>query len=506
MLLTIDNFLNKITMYRLVLYYLTGLFFIALLFAIFGILPYSPVALVYSLIVLLMACVLTNTLFARVFAVEANVESTYITAFILALIISPVAVSDIHGGLFLVSAAVIAMASKFVFAIDRKHIFNPAAFAVAITAATMGNSASWWVGGNIPMILFVVIGGVLVVRKIRHVDLMVAFFVAALVSVALFARAGADPLLSMQKALTHSPILFLAFVMLTEPLTTPPTRKLRILYAGLVGLLYSPAVHLASIYSTPELALLVGNIFSYCVSPKGKLLLRLKEIKSIAFGTQEYVFDAPTIPEFKSGQYMEWTLGQAHIDSRGNRRYFTIASSPTEPTIRLGVRMYPNASTFKSTLATLSPGDTLIAGQLAGDFVLPEDKKQKLVFIAGGIGVTPFRSMIKYMLDTNEKRTITLMYSNKTASEIAYKELFEEAAEKLGIKNVYTLTDEIPKDWSGRTGFISRTMIEEEVQDHLESMFYISGPQAMVATFEKTLSEMGIPKSHIKTDFFPGFA
>ncbi len=506
MLLTIDNFLNKITMYRLVLYYLTGLFLFALLFSIFGILPYAPLDLGYSLVVLLVACVLTNTLFARVFVVEANVESTYITAFILVLIITPVAVSDIHGGLFLVSAAVIAMASKFIFAIDRKHIFNPAALAVAITAATIGKSASWWIGGNIPMLLFVLVGGVLVVRKIRHVDLMVAFFLAALLSVALFARAGADPLLSMQKALTHSPIFFLAFVMLTEPLTTPPTRTLRILYAGLVGILYSPAVHFASIYSTPELALLVGNIFSYCVSPKGKLLLRLKEINSIALGTLEYVFDTQTIPEFRPGQYMEWTLGQPHIDSRGNRRYFTIASSPTEPTIRLGVRMYPNASTFKSTLSTLKLGDTIVAGQLSGDFVMPEDKAKKLVFIAGGIGVTPYRSMIKYLLDRDEKRVITLMYSNKTKAEIAYKELFDEASAKLGLKNVYTITDEIPQDWEGRTGFINRKMIEEEVPDHLESMFYISGPQAMVTTFEKMLTEMGIPKSHIITDFFPGFA
>ncbi len=506
MLLTVDNFLNKITMYRLVLYYLTGLFLIALVFSIFGILPYAPLALIYSLVALLVVCVLTNMLFARVFSVEANVESTYITVFILALIITPIAISDIHGGLFLIWAGVIAMASKFIFAIDRKHIFNPAAFAVAITAVTIGKSASWWIGGNIPMFLFVVVGGVLVVRKIRHVDLLVAFFTAALVSVALFARAGVDPLLSIQKALLHSPIFFLAFVMLTEPLTTPPTRKLRILYAGLVGILYSPAVHLASIYSTPELALLVGNIFSYCVSPKGKLLLRLKEINTIAFGTQEYVFDAPLIPQFKPGQYMEWTLGQPHIDSRGNRRFFTLASSPTERVIRLGVRMYLNASTFKSTLSTLKPGDTLVAGQLSGDFVLPHDARKKLVFIAGGIGVTPYRSMIKYLLDKNEKRSITLLYSNKTKEEIAYKELFDEAVVKLGMKSVYTITDSMSPDWGGRTGFITRAMIEEEVPDHLESIFYISGPQAMVTTFVKILTEMGIPKSHIKTDFFPGFA
>ena len=506
MILTIDNFLNRITMYRLVLYYLIGLFLIALLFSIFGILPYEPLALIYSLFVLFAACMLTNLLFTRVFSVEANVESTYITALILVLIITPIALPDVSGGLFLLWAGVIAMASKFIFAIDRKHIFNPAAFAVAVTALTMGKSASWWISGNIPMIFFVIVGGVLIVRKIRHADLMLTFFVAALLSVVLFSHTGVDSIATIQKALIHSPMFFLAFVMLTEPLTTPPTRKLRVLYAGIVGILYSPMVHFMSIYSTPELALLIGNIFSYCVSPKGKLSLRLKEINNIAFATQEYVFDTPTMPHFTPGQYMEWTLGQPHIDSRGNRRYFTLASSPTEDVIRLGVRMNPQASTFKHALSTLKPGDTIVAGQLSGDFVMPEDKQQKLVFIAGGIGVTPFRSMIKYLLDKNEKRHVTLMYSNKTKEEIAYKSLFDEAGTKLGIKNVYTITDTIPPDWDGRTGFISRKMIEEEVPDHLESIFYISGPQAMVAAFEKILTEMGIPKSHIKTDFFPGFA
>ncbi len=506
MLLKIDDFLNKITMYRLVLYYLTGLFLIALLFSIFGILPYAPLALLYSLALLLVVCVLMNLVFARIFAVAANVESTYITAFILALIITPVAMSDIHGGLFLVWAGVWAIASKYIFAIDRKHIFNPAAFAVALTAFTIGRSASWWIGGSTPMIFFVILGGVLVVRKIRHVDLMIAFFATALLSVAIFARAGIDPIETIQKALVHSPIFFLAFVMLTEPLTTPPTRKLRILYAGLVGILYAPAVHFGGIYSTPELALLVGNVFSYCVSPKGKLLLRLKEINNIASGTEEYVFATPVIPHFTPGQYMEWTLGQKHVDSRGNRRYFTIASSPTENVIRLGVRMYPNASTFKSTLSTLKLGDTLIAGELAGDFAMPKDPNKKLVFIAGGIGVTPYRSMVKYLLDKNEKRTITLLYSNKTKEEITYKELFDEAVDKLGMKSVYTITDSVPSVWKGRAGFINRSMIEEEVPDFKERIFYISGPQAMVAAFKNILEEMGLSSAQIKTDFFPGFA
>ena len=93
----------------------------------------------------------------------------------------------------------------------------------------------------------------------------------------------------------------------------------------------------------------------------------------------------------------------------------------------------------------------MIAGQIAGDFTLPDDPEQKLVFIAGGIGITPFRSMLKYLLDTNQRRDIVLLYANKTANEIAYKDILSEAQTKLGIQVFYTLTDTeaLPRNWRG---------------------------------------------------------
>jgi ferredoxin-NADP reductase len=124
----------------------------------------------------------------------------------------------------------------------------------------------------------------------------------------------------------------------------------------------------------------------------------------------------------------------------------------------------------------MRPGNEIVASQLAGEFVLPAAKREKLVFMAGGIGITPFRSMIRYLLDHEEERPITVLYSNKTAPEIVYADVLEEARRRLGIKTVYTLTDasSVPPDWQGGTGRFDGEMIAKTVPDYSERTFYQS--------------------------------
>src|ERR1700709_894999 len=141
---------------------------------------------------------------------------------------------------------------------------------------------------------------------------------------------------------------------------------------------------------------------------------------------------------FAPGQYMEWTLGHSDTDNRGNRRYFTLASAPTENHIRVGVKFSPESSSFKQAMLAMDQHTEIVAGQLAGDFVLPRDPQQKCVFIAGGIGITPFRSMIKYLLDTGQHRPIVLFYASKTVSEFVYQDIFDQAQRELGIKTMYS--------------------------------------------------------------------
>ncbi len=485
-------------MYRVTLYTLVFILSGAVFLASFGVLHLNPFSLIFSAAFLLFFCSLTNDIFAKVFEVPANDESVYITALILtALITPPSSATDWRYYVLSFWAAVWAMASKFMFAIKKRHIFNPAAFAVALVSLTLGLSATWWIGTP-TMLPFVMIGGFLLVRKIGRFDLAGSFLITALVFIIVPAIvSGGNPLSVISRALGNSPLFFFAFIMLTEPLTTPPTKKLRVAYGTAVGFLFVPWVHIGQIYSTPELALLLGNLGSYFVSTKDNLLLKLKKIEVIAADTAEFVFDSPQKLRYKAGQYMEWMLPHENPDNRGIRRYLTISSSPTEDEIRIGIKFCDNGSTFKKKMLSMEPGDAIIASHLVGDFVLPLDTKQKLAFIAGGIGITPFRSMIKYATDAGEKRDIVLLYANKKEENVSYRNIFNEAAAKFGLRTTYLFSDK------GEN--IDKNSIEKNIPDYRERTFYVAGPMAMVITLEKTLKEMGLKDSQIKKDFFPGF-
>lgn len=501
----LDNALNRITMYRLVLYYLIGLLAFAFVLAFPRALNFDPVALLFSVGFLLAVCGLTNWIFARVFSATTNSESAWISALILALIITPPQTgSDIW---LLFWAGVLAMASKYIVAIGRKHLFNPVAFAVSATYLLANQPASWWVG-SAPMLLPVLLGGVLIARKLRRFDLVLSFLgVSLATSLALSVFAGDNPFSALVSVWLYSPLVFFAAVILTEPLTAPPTRRLRVVYGALVGFLFTPQVHFGPIYVTPELALLAGNLYSYLVSPKFALGLRLKRKIQLAPDVYDFIFARPPRMAFAPGQYMEWTLGHADTDSRGNRRYFTLASSPTESELRVGVKFYQHSSSFKKAMLALDDETEIVANQLAGDFVLPADPTEKLVFLAGGIGVTPFRSMIQYLLDTGQRRPIVLFYANKTVDDILYRDVFDQAQRRLGIEVIYTLTDarKLPASWQGRVGRLSPKLIRAVVPEYRDCTYYISGPNQMVDSFQGVLRDLGIKPARIKTDYFPGF-
>lgn len=477
-------------MYRLMLYYLIVLVAVAVIFCFIGILPYSGWDLIKTSLILVLASVITNKIISATLKIPTNAESDYITGFILTLIITPGA-----GLKFLIMAAILAQASKYILAYRGKHIFNPAAIAVVITFFTIQEGASWWIG-SVYMLPLVIIGGFLIMRKIQRFDLVLSFLGAALLTLAIV-NSGNDLGLILRRILIDSSLLFFASVMIPEPMTSPPTRNLRIIYGALIGFLYSSGFTIGSVALSPEMALVLGNIFSFIVSPKGRYKMTLKSATPIANQTHHYVFNIMRHLDHKPGQYMDWTVDSKKSDIRGNRRYFTIASSPTESEIMVGVKFYDHPSTFKQKLQRLKPGDRILGGGVAGDFILPSDVNQKLVFMAGGIGITPFRSMIKYLLDKNEKRDIVLFYSNKNETEIAYKNIFDEATVKLGIKVIYVLTD--------NTGYLNAEMIKQSILDLKKPIYMISGPRSMVVAFEDLLKSLGVSSSQIQVDFFPGY-
>ena len=157
-------------------------------------------------------------------------------------------------------------------------------------------------------------------------------------------------------------------------------------------------------------------------------------------------------------------------------------------------------------MLTMKPRDVVYGSQLAGSFTLPKDRSEKLAFLAGGIGVTPFRSMIQDMVMKGERRDAVLFFGNNKADEIAYSDVFDKAESEIGLRTIYTVDKSAAADTNMHHGFIDAELITRELPDYQDRTFYISGPRAMVTRFEKVLKELGVGHRRIKTDFFPGFA
>lgn len=503
----LDSFLDRFTMYKLLEYYLACLLLAALALSATGSLPFGPLALVVCSLTALAACWVINTGFAFVFRAPISNDSSLITGFILSLLITPAL--DKMTLLFILAASGLAMASKYILAIHRKHIFNPAAIALVLTVIGPKQTASWWVGNAI-ILPFVLIGGVLIAYKVRRVPMISVFLlVTTAATILLTFLGGGDVLVNLQRLVLRSPIFFLAFVMLTEPATSPTTKGKQVAYGALVGALLPPQVHVLQFYTSPELALIIGNLYTYLVSSRVKLFLTLKTKVKVAANTADFIFYPEKPFAYQPGQYMEFTLPHPHSDSRGDRRYFTLASSPTEPELRLGVKFYQRGSSYKEAMLDMDRRTPFVADHVSGDFILPQDPSRKLAFIAGGIGVTPFRSMTKYLIDTHDQRSVILLYAARTGADIAYAEVFKTAKDRIGMKAIYMLTDEqasLSTPGVYRGTMITPEIVQREIPDYLNRLFYVSGTHTMVADTRHMLRTMGVQRKHIKTDFFPGYA
>lgn len=502
----IDKALNNVTMYKVVLYGLTALSVIALVFGLLGLLPFTAPQMMGTLFILILSCYVSNHLFARLFKVPVNAESEFITAYILFFILSPIQyVEDVP---VVVATGVLAMAAKYLLVIHKRHIFNPAAIAVFIIGILGFGNAIWWAGSTI-LLPAVTIAGLLAVRKIRKFQLFFSFVISAVLSIVLVNYfQGVAVSESVIQSFTSWPLIFFATIMLTEPFTMPPTSRLQIVFGGLVGLMFGQQFHVGPLFTTPELALIVGNLFAFAVRPGKTVTLTLNTKHKLSANMWEFVFAPSTPLTFQAGQYMEWTLAHKKPDQRGNRRYFTIASSPTESEIRLGVKIPAGKrSSYKEHLNSLESGDTLNASHIAGDFLLPEDIHKKLVFIAGGIGITPFRSMVQYLLDTKQTRDAILFYAAPTVQDFAYKGFFDRAEKKTGVRVVYIITraQSMPRGWNGSTGYMTKDIVRSEVPDISERTFYLSGPVSMVDSYKHLLTTLGVKNRNIVTDYFPGF-
>ncbi len=221
-----------------------------------------------------------------------------------------------------------------------------------------------------------------------------------------------------------------------------------------------------------------------------------------AKGAESFYFTSDEEFKFEAGQYIYITLPKLNYpDERGDTRHFTISSSPTEGNIIRITTRIREESGYKKTLDELPIG-TIIEGRgPQGLFILPKDKSPETshIFLAGGIGITPFRSMIKYNMDNNLNLNIHLIYSNSNSDFIFKDELtkWQKECENLKIDFIDTsISDHI--DATKLSSLLNNPPF-------LNPNFWVVGPNAFVNAMEETLETMKIPEDSIKTEKFTGY-
>jgi ferredoxin-NADP reductase len=497
----ITPLLNRYSMYKVISGALTILFVISLLLSLTGTLIYSPLAMLASLTALGVSVLLTGLLFGLIFGVRVHTESSFITAVILFFIFTPTL--QISGLLTLALVGMIAGASKFILVYNGRHMFNAVAASAFIISLTGLAHASWWVGSPVLIIPTLLLGYVILL-KTRRVFMSGIFAAIATTLVILTLLFGGETLGNSVVLWLSYPIVFFACFMLTEPLTLPRKEWHRTIEVVIVAILFVVPISIGIVTTSPELALLVGNVVAFGFTRQQKISLRFMERKQLTPTSYEYVFTPQKPQQFEAGQYIGISLPHKNDDFRGSRRSFSITSAPGEKTVRLGIKFYEPSSSFKKALRELKKNAFVQATGISGDFTLPKNTQTPLLFVAGGIGITPFISYLQMMKQRGETRDIVLLYAISTIDELAYKDILEASGVKVYVVISSKIRLVLPKGWIHiNEAFMTKEAIGAHVTDIVKRTAYISGPPALVDGVKKHLKQLSV--KHIRTDYFIGY-
>lgn len=227
---------------------------------------------------------------------------------------------------------------------------------------------------------------------------------------------------------------------------------------------------------------------------------KVKEVLWRTHNVKSFRFPRPPSLVYKAGQFMFITI---KIGEKEARKHFTISSGPTE-TEFIEFTKKLTGHEFSNALDALKMGDWARIDTPYGRFTF-EGEFRKIGMLSGGIGITPLRSICKYCTDMRLDTKITLLYGNRTERDIVFRKELEEMQEQnRNLKVVFTVS-EAGENWTGYTGRIDAQMIEKEIPDYTERVFYICGPPGMVDAMENLLKDLNIPQENIKKENFPGY-
>lgn len=235
--------------------------------------------------------------------------------------------------------------------------------------------------------------------------------------------------------------------------------------------------------------------------------IELIRYEEVAEGTMAFYFKKPEGFSFKAGQFADFTLiNPKETDEEGNTRAFSLANPPHSDEIMITTRMRDSA--FKRSLKLLPLGSIVQMNAPHGGFTLHNNSDIPAVFLIGGIGITPIRSMLLQALNDKLPHSLTLFYSNRRPEDAAFvDEMSVLESENPNYTFVGTMTDmrNSKQNWEGESGYINGDLIKEYIHDIDKPIYYMAGPANMVTAMRNTLNDLGVNDDNIRTEEFSGY-
>jgi ferredoxin-NADP reductase len=235
--------------------------------------------------------------------------------------------------------------------------------------------------------------------------------------------------------------------------------------------------------------------------------VKLLKREEVAEGTMSFYFDKPTGFQFKPGQYLDCMLiDPLETDGEGNIRSLSLASAPAEKDLMVATRIRDTA--FKRVLKTMPLGSQLQIDGPLGSFTLHSTASRPAVFLAGGIGITPFRSIMMHSARMGLANRIVLFYSNRRPEDSAFlRELQQIGSENKNYQVVCVMTnmEKSKRPWTGETGYVDKAMLTRFVPDLAAPIYYVAGPPSMVTAMKEILTASGVNEDDIRSEDFAGY-
>jgi len=494
----IDGVLGRVTPTVLVVVALGILAAYGVLLAGLGRQPFTALDALVALVVALASTLFGTYLAATVARLRAKLDSTLVTALLLFLLFTPALDARELTGLSL--AGVTAGLSKFVLAWRGRHIVNPAALGATIAWLSTLAVPGWWAGSAV-MIWPVAILAAIVLYRTSTFLVGLVYVVIAVAGTWASMPAGlwaADAGLAFALPFTSFPYVFLAGFMLSEPLTLPGRRWQRLLVAVTVAVCSFLPLLLGTVldvnFLPPEVALLIGNLVAWGFGARHALRFEVTGRNEAGSGVAEIELRPLTPLRYEPGQALELAIPH-RADLRGQLRVLSLVSAPGDASVRLAFGVPGSkVSSAKAALLALRPGDAALATRVLGDFVLPRDTAVPVLLVAGGIGVTPFVSMLRAnaaaAASGRPVRDLVLVYRASTASPAYADEL--AALADAGAGRLVTFFERRP----------DAAALADAVPDLARRIAYVSGPPRMVAALTAMLRRAGARR--VRRDVFSG--